>query len=567
MHRPRVLLGWQVALAVALAAAGEAHAFQCVSKWGSQAEAEKQFAEASAVVVARIQELGDRLDNGFSWDQQQIVRLKVERQFKGGLGGDVRITVPAHLPLGERLLLFVHPNPPEERLAQTRGRWAWRQFVKAEALAAAANGRRSELEKSNRMNDEGRRADELVTTVDADIPLLSAGGVCSRSVYRLSNDPAKSPGARTALPPAMGMSGDDILWLLETTPAAGSSGQAWLTVDVENPFGDILSQQAMAAPLRAEEAKPGDALTLRGPEGVRRLRIQWPKAGEPRPPLTPTALPPGLYQIELPELPGYKLNCWRVTIADDCHSFLVGDGSVVQRAFFYRPAAWLSVALTQSDGRMVYAAGLIRVRRLSPWPAGLPFQPAGVAVDTFEQRGRFSTPGAEQPKGALFTLPPGRYAVDLVLPKLAPSAAGEAASARRVASVVALPLRGGESVETTAKGVRFTAPVPAALKPARLKIRVPGCADGSLGVEMLTTVQPGELAVAQGAAMSRLSEQCEYVHNGYIGQTVQVRFDPRWNETLLAGWVELNSSDTVIELERSPTPRWRLLAESAIDRR
>lgn len=301
---------------------------------------QQKFNEASAVWVGRVKAIGDKLSyRGDMFNASQKVEFTVERWLKGRGGAEVGAVVPAGSAeaVGQRLLVFARPNTPQQRLEQTRIRWATRRQDAAMALAKGANGLLADPERFEALMASADRSRELVTVAAADIPLLTAAiGACEFSVFPFGELAAEAGAGRSVLPDPFDNQGEDLLWRLENMPPAGTGGRLWLSLEVE--MAPAMADVAVHAEIRPAASPTEGVVGLLGDgQGERRFGVRWLDLVQRRSALSPVTLPPGSYRLELPTLPGYQLRCPPVLHQDECLSFTVADGELVLRKLFYTP--------------------------------------------------------------------------------------------------------------------------------------------------------------------------------------------------------------------------------------
>ncbi|MFG6485099.1 hypothetical protein ACG04R_00370 [Roseateles sp. BYS78W] len=337
MNRRRLRdLGLWLAL---IAVGGDAAwAFQCaVPIQDVQEVTQRKLEAASAVWIGRVQAVGEELNApGDVWNRSIPVRFTVERLFKGRGEAEIEAVLPLQgdVTVGQRLLVFARPSTPQERLDQTRGRWASRRWMAAQQLPKDAQGRVIDGERFGALIKESAQSETLVRVADPDLPRLTAGGACEAFVFSLSRDGGDVAAARTELPHPLDRGNETMLWRLAIVPTAGTGGRLWLSLDVELAPGAPGS--TVQAELQPSAGSAGAEVRLTGGTDERRFGVRWLTASQQRGALSAVSLPPGSHHLELPVLPSYELTCWRAHMKEDCQTVTVADGGVVVRKLFYK---------------------------------------------------------------------------------------------------------------------------------------------------------------------------------------------------------------------------------------
>ncbi len=469
------------------------------------------FAGAAAVFIGQLVETGADIHE--DWSVSAAGRLKVERWFKGTQVPEVRVLLPSGFPRGARLLLFARTNSPADRLRQTQSRRAWQP--------------------------DGKRADAAPKVPDADIPDLTAAGACSAAAFALNAaSVAPLPGYSDDKARAWAVAlSNDLLKALEAMPAAGDGGRLELALRAFD-MSDFMQRTELRVELKeAKDAAPG-GLKLSGPSTVQHLSVYWNAPRNGWGGWGRDRLPAGEYRLEGLEVPGYDLYCGGGS-GPDCARVTVEDRGRVRHELFYIPEARLQVKLVDQQGVPVEGQGLLKVRRLSADPAGIPFRPSREA--TF-----VAHPPADQSAHHL-GLSAGRYAIEWLLPRVAPGQPDDWPWARKVLASTALPLHEGSNVAVTRGDNLVTLTLPEEARPAELRARAPGCKPGGVfQVSLLTEWRPGRSAGMQNVAME-VSDRCEIRYQGFAGQHLHLHYARSPSETWVA-WVELQPGQNQVDL-------------------
>ena len=487
----------------------------------AKVRARSHFAAAAAVFVGQVVEVGAKVEE--DWSTSTVARLKPERWLKGAEAPEVRVLLPQWFRRGARLLVFARTNTAADRLrlTESRRRHQWL---------------------------DGRAVDTAVKVPDADIPDLTAAGACEESAFPLNSASlSQAPGGADAAGSDRFVAlANDMLKALEAVPA-GSGGRLQLTLNAFD-MSDAMPQMTwLSTELRAAKGSVSVGLKLRGPSTIQHLAVRWfgPHAsganawmGE--------ALPAGEYRVEVPRLPGYEVQCWRDPRAD-CSRVKVEDRGLVRHDVFYVPNARLKVKLVDGQGAPAQGMGLLRVRRLSGDLPGLPFPVSREA--SFVVR-------PLSPDFNYLGLSDGRYAVEWLVPEVVPGKSGDWPWARKVSRSTALPLRGGQVVDIVPGDNFVTVTLPAEIRSAELRVRVPGCKpSGQLQGELLTEWRSGRAAAMKDIVDDSLDGACELRYQGFSGQHLHLHYFDSRSDLSAQAWVVLQAGENWVELVPSKTPR------------